>query len=89
MPRPRTCTNGPYGRDLGPPLPKSRSRRRAPSKPAGRRHDDWVFRRHAARHQLGAVRLVLAKKRRNLGPKRVKSSVTNLREAREGTIRSH
>jgi hypothetical protein len=34
-------------------LPKGRDRRRATSKPDGRRHDSWVCMRHAARHQLG------------------------------------
>jgi hypothetical protein len=34
--------------------------------------------RHAALHQLGDVTIVLAKKRRNVGPNRVKIIVTNL-----------
>jgi hypothetical protein len=34
--------------------------------------------RHAELHQLGDVTIVLSKKRRHLGPKRVKIIVTNL-----------
>jgi hypothetical protein len=70
-------------------LPKIRSRRRATSKPDGRRQDYWVFMRHAELHQLGDVTIVLSKKRRHLGPKRVKIIVTNLLDASEGAILSH
>lgn len=81
MPRTRKFTHGTYGRELVPPLPQALSRRRATSKPDGRRQASWVFRRHAALHQLGDVTMVLSKKRRNCGPKRVKIIVTNLRDA--------
>jgi hypothetical protein len=70
-------------------LPKGRDRRRATSKPDGRRHDSWVCMRHAARHQLGDGTIVLSKKRRNLGPKRVTIIVPNFLDASEGTILSH
>jgi hypothetical protein len=89
MPRTRKFTNGKYGRAMGQHLPKSRYRRRATSKPEGRHPDDGVFLRHAELHQRGDVTLVLAKKRRNCVPKRVKLLVTNLLEASEGTILSH
>jgi hypothetical protein len=89
MPRTRKCTNGKYVRDMVHHLPKVHYRRRATSKPDERRHDYWVFMRRAALHQLGDVTMVLAKKRRNFGPKRVKIIVTNLLEASEGTILSH
>jgi len=77
MPRTRKFTNGKYLRDLVQHLPKSHYRRRATSKPDGRRQDYWVFMRHAELHQLGDVTIVLSKKRRNFGPKRVKIIVTN------------
>jgi Transposase DDE domain len=78
MPRTRKFTNGKYLRDLVQHLPKSLYRRRATYKPDGRRQDYWLFMRHAELHQLGDVTIVLSKKRRNLGPKRVKIIVTNL-----------
>lgn len=77
MPRTRKFTDGKYLRDLVQHLPKSLYRRRATSKPDGRRQDYWVFMRHAELHQLGDVTIVLSKKRRNFGPKRVKIIVTN------------
>jgi hypothetical protein len=78
MPRTRKFTNGKHIRDLVQHLPKSQYRRRATYKPDGRRQDYWVFMRHAELHQLGDVTIVLSKKRRNLGPRRVKIIVTNL-----------
>ncbi len=78
MPRTRKFTNGKYVRDLVQYLPKSLYRRRATHKPDGRRQDYWVYMRHAELHQLGDVTIVLSKKRRNLGPTRVKIIVTNL-----------
>ena len=77
MPRNRKFTNGKYVRDLVQSLPKSRYRRRATTKPDGKRHDYWVYLRHAELHELGDVTIVLAKKRRNFGPNRVKVIVTN------------
>ena len=44
--------------------------------------------RQAKLHQLGDVTIVLSKKRRNLGPKRVKIIVTNLLAAPVGDILS-
>jgi len=78
MSRSRKFTNGKYVRDLVQCLPKSLYRRRATHKPDGRRQDYWVYLRHAELHQLGDVTIVLSKKRRNFGPKRVKIIVTNL-----------
>src|ERR671914_494103 len=77
MPRTRKCTNGKYVRDMVQHLPTIRYRRRATSKPDGRRQDYGVLMRHAELHQLGDVTIVLSKKRRNLGPNRVKIIVTN------------
>ena len=78
MPRTQKFTNGKYLRDLVQYLPKSQYRRRATYKPDGRRQDYWLFQRHAELHQLGDVTIILSKKRRNFGPKRVKIIVTNL-----------
>ena len=89
MPRTHKFTNGKYVRDMVQHLPKIRYRRRATSKPDGRRQDYWVFMRHAELRRLGDVTIVLSKKRRNFGPKRVKIIVTNLLDASEGTILSH
>jgi Transposase DDE domain len=86
MPRTRQFATGKDVRDLVHHLPKSPSRRRAPSKPDGRRQDDWVFMRQAELHPLGDVTIVRSKKRRNFGPKRVKSIVTNLQSASASAI---
>jgi hypothetical protein len=45
--------------------------------------------RQAALHQLGDVTIVLSKKRRNYGPKRIKIIVTNLLEASASAMLSH
>jgi Transposase DDE domain len=86
MPRTRKFTHGKYVRDLVQHLPKSQSRRRATYKPDGRRRDYWVFMRPAELHQLGDVTLVLSKKRRNCGPRRVKLIVTKLLDGSASTI---
>lgn len=88
MPRTRKFTNGKHVRDMVQHLPKVPYRRRATYKPDGRRQDYWVFMRQAKRHQLGDVTIVLSKKRRNLGPKRVKIIVTNLLAAPVGDMLS-
>lgn len=88
MPRTRKFTNGKHLRDLVSHLPKSYYHRRASHKPDGRRQDYWVFVRRATLHNLGDVTIVLSKKRRNDGPKKVKIIVTNLPEASAGTILS-
>jgi len=86
MPRTRKFTNGKYVRDLVQHPPKLLYRRRATSKPDGRRQDDWVYMRQAELHQLGDVTIVLSKKRRNLGPNRVKIIVTNLLDMSAGAV---
>ena len=88
MPRTRKFTNGKHLRDLVQHLPKSCYDRRASHTPDGRRRDYWVFTRRATLHKLGDVTLVLSKKRRNDGPKKVKIIVTNLMEAYAGAILS-
>jgi hypothetical protein len=89
MPRTRKFTNGKYLRDLIQYLPKSQYRRRATYKPDGRRQDYWLFMRHAELHQLGDVTIVLSKKRRNFGPKRVKIIVPNLLDVSASDVVSH
>lgn len=89
MPRTRKFTNGTYVRDFVQYLPQSLYRRRATYKPDGKRQDYWVFMRQAALPQLGDVTIVLSKKRRNYGPKRVKIIVTNLLDASASAILSH
>ena len=88
MPRTRKFTNGKHLRDLVQHLPKNCYYRRASHTPAGRRRDYWVFTRRATLHKLGDVTIVLSKKRRNDGPKKVKIIVTNLTAAHAGTILS-
>ena len=88
MPRTRQFTHGTSLRALGQHLPKRCYARRASDKPDGRRHDYGVFVRHATLHNLGDVTIVLSKKRRNDGPKKVKIIVTNLMEAHAGAILS-
>jgi hypothetical protein len=89
MPRTRKFTNGKSVRDLVQPLPKSQYRRRATYKPDGCRQDYWVFIHHAELHQLGDGTIVLSKKRRNCGPKRVKIIGTNLLDASARAILGH
>jgi hypothetical protein len=88
MPRTRKFTNGKHLRDLVQHLPKSCYRRRASHKPDGHRQDYWVFVRCATLHNLGDVTIVLSKKRRNDGPKKVQIIVTNLTGASARTILS-
>jgi DDE family transposase len=88
MPRTRKFTNGKHLRDLVQHLPKSCYHRRASTKPDGRRRDYWVFTRRATLHKLGDVTIVLSKKRRNDGPKKVKIIVTNLTKASAGALLS-
>jgi hypothetical protein len=58
MARNRKLTNGKYVSDLMRYVPKSSYRRRATSKPDGRRCDDWVFEKRATLHNLGDVTMV-------------------------------
>ena len=87
-PRTRKFTNGKHLRDLVQHLPKSCDARRASHKPDGRRRAYWGFLRRATLHHLGAVTIVLSKKRRNDGPKGVNIIVTNRPEASAGGILS-
>ena len=88
MPRTRTVTNGQPLRDLIPHLPKSCYDRRASYKSDGRRRDYGVCARRATLHKLGDVTIVLAKQRRNEGPKKGKIIVTHLTAVSAGGILS-
>ena len=81
-------THGTHLRALVQHLPKSGYHRRASHTPDGRRRDSWGFTRRATLPKLGDVTIVLSKKRRNDGPKKVKIIVTNLMEAHAGAILS-
>jgi hypothetical protein len=81
--------DGTHLRDLARYTPKSCYHRVASYKPDRRRKDYWVFRRQASVQPLGDVTILLSKKRRNDGPKRIKLIVTNLNEAKSGEILSH
>jgi Transposase DDE domain len=81
--------DGTHLRDLARYTPKSCYHRVASYKPDRRRKDYWVFRRQASVQHLGDVTILLSKKRRNDGPKRIKLIVTNLNEAKTGEILSH
>jgi hypothetical protein len=88
MARNRKFTHGKYVSDLMRYLPKSAYRRRAISKPDGRRCDYWVFQKRATLYNLGDVTMVLSKKRRNAGPNQVRLFVTNLKEVKASTVLS-
>jgi len=88
LPRTRKWTHGKHLRALVQPLPKSCDYRRASHTPDGRRRDDWVLTRRATLHKLGDGTIVLSKKRRNDGPKKVQIIVTNLTAAHAGPMRS-
>lgn len=87
--RTRKFTNGKSLRDLVQHLPRSRYRRRASSKPDGRRADYWVWSCRSQLKGVGDVTIVLSKRRRNEGPKNTKIIVTNLRQASVATILSY
>jgi hypothetical protein len=89
MPRPRKFADGRYGREVVHHLPTALSRRRATSKPDGRRQDDWLLMRHAKWPQLGDVTIGRSQKRRTCGPKRVKSIVTHRLKASARALLSH
>jgi hypothetical protein len=84
----RKFTDGKHLRDLVRHLPKSSYRRLATYKPDGRRKDYWVYARRASLNGVGDVTIVLSKRRRNEGPKKIKIIVTNLEAAKVGEILS-
>jgi hypothetical protein len=86
--RTRKFSDGKHLGDLVRYLPRSYYHRVASYKPEGRRKDYWVYSRGASLNGLGDVTIVLSKRRRNEGPKKVKIIVTNLEGASEGEILS-
>ncbi|HXG65531.1 MAG TPA: transposase [Blastocatellia bacterium] len=86
--RTRKFADGKHLRDLVNHLPEKNYRRVASYKPDGRRQDYWIYSRRAELKDLGEVTMVLSKRRRNAGPKKTKTIVTNLLEAKVGEILS-
>lgn len=84
----RKFSDGKHVRDLVRHLPKGYYRRVASYKPNGRRKDYWVYSRRATLNGVGDVTMVLSKRGRNEGPKKVKIIVTNLEGAKVGEILS-
>jgi Transposase DDE domain len=78
--------DGTHLRDLATYLPKSQYRRIASYTPDKRRRDYWVFVRRAKLKTVGDVTVILSKRRRNEGPKKVKLIVTNLETERASEI---
>jgi hypothetical protein len=78
--------DGTHLRDLATYLPKSRYRRIASYTPDQRRRDYWVFVRRARLKTVGDVTVILSKRRRNEGPKKVKLIVTNLETKRASEV---
>lgn len=78
--------DGTHLKDLATYLPRQRYRRIASYTPDQRRRDYWVFVRRAKLKTLGDVTILLSKRRRNDGPKKVKLIVTNLETERASEI---
>ena len=78
--------DGTHLRDLVTYLPKLRYRRIASYTPDQRRRDYWVFVRRARLKTVGDVTVILSKRRRNEGPKKVKLIVTNLETKRASEV---
>jgi Transposase DDE domain len=78
--------DGTHLRDLATYLPKQRYRRIASYTPDQRRRDYWVFVRRARLKTVGDVTVILSKRRRNEGPKKVKLIVTNLETKRASEV---
>ncbi len=87
--RTRKFADGRHVGDLARHLPKSLYHRVASYKPDGRRRDYWIYSRKGSLSGLGEdVTMVLSKRRRNEGPKKVKIIVTNLRGVKGGQVLS-
>ena len=86
--RTRKFSDGRHVADLVRHLPKSYYHRIASYKLDGRRRDYWIYSRKGTLNGLGDVTMILSKRRRNEGPKKVKIIVTNLCGAKEGEILS-
>jgi hypothetical protein len=87
--RTRKFADGKHVGDLARHLPKSLYHRVASYKPNGRRKDYWIYSRPVSLSGLGDdVTMILSKRRRNEGPKKIKIIVTNLRGVKDGQILS-
>ncbi len=75
----KLTVNGPHLKSLTQHLPKARYRRVASYTPERRRRDYWVYlRRGAQLNVIGDVTVLISKRRRNDGPKKIRLIVTNL-----------
>jgi Transposase DDE domain len=86
LPRTWKLGDGTHLSNLARHLPKTRYRRVASYTPDQRRRDYWVFVRRAELKQLGDVTILLSKRRRNDGPKKIKLIVTNLDSPSAATL---
>lgn len=78
--------DGTHLKDLATYLPKKQYRRVSSYTPEKRRRDYWVFVRRAKLKTIGDVTILLSKRRRNDGPKKIKLIVTNLDTQRASDI---
>lgn len=78
LPRTWKLEDGTHLKYLANHLPRKLYRRVASYKPDRRRQDYWTFVRRAKFNTLGDVTILLSKRRRNDGPKKIKLMVTNL-----------
>jgi Transposase DDE domain len=78
--------DGTHLKDLATYLPRNRYRRVSSYTPEKRRRDYWVFVRRAKLKTIGDVTILLSKRRRNDGPKKIKLIVTNLDTQRASDI---
>lgn len=87
--RTRKFVDGKHVSDLARHLPKSYYHRVASYKPDGRRKDYWIYSRSVSLNGLGDdVTMILSKRRRNEGPKKIKLIVTNLRGVKDAEVLS-
>jgi hypothetical protein len=83
FPRTWKLATGQYLRDIVPHLPRQHSRQvRVPLVvPSARRRVFWAFAKQAELRQVGAVTIVLSRRRRNDSPKHTTGLVTTLPQA--------
>jgi hypothetical protein len=86
--RTRKFSDGKHVADLARHLSRSYYHRIASYKPDGRRKDYWIYSRQASLNGLGDVTMILSKRWRNEGPKKIKVIVTNLSGAKECEVLS-
>jgi hypothetical protein len=88
LPRSWKFLDGTHLRDLARHLPRSLYHRVASYTSENKRRDYWVFLRRGKLKVVGDVTILLSKRRRNEGPKKIKLIVTNLDNPSEREILS-